>query len=93
MAQAPKKEPEKHLDILTLKKQVIAEVRAELEKEYAAKAEQDKKRHEALILQQERQNQKAKIAAQEPPYTVPKESQIDTSVTGTRNQNERDMDD
>lgn len=54
-----KPEPEKpiqpQLDILTLKKQVIEEVRAELEREAREKEERDERAHQALLVQRQRE--------------------------------------
>lgn len=49
---APPAEPVRpQLDILTLKKQVIEEVRAELEREAREKQERDERAHQALLIQ------------------------------------------
>ena len=77
--QVPQPEPPKALDLLTLKKQVMEEIRQELENEAKEKYERDERAHQALIAQRQRDIQKQEIASSGQVFP---ESQMDTQIMG-----------
>lgn len=74
----PPPEP-KPLDLLTLKKQVMEEIRQELEREAKEKYERDERAHQALMAQRERDLQKKEIAMGGQAFP---ESKMDTQIVG-----------
>ena len=77
------------VDMLTLKKQVIDEVRATLEAEMKQRNEAESRKQDALRTSWERQFEKAKIAqstlaATDAPYSMPQGSGIDSTLISQR---------